>query len=204
MYTLIGNPLNRSFRVLWTLEELGVPYTLEPEQPQSEAMRSANPSGKAPALRVDADGATVIDSAAICTFLADRHGALTHTAGSLARAQQDSFLHFALDDLDGSLWTLAKHSFVFPKEHRNKDAIRSGVAWDLKRAIAAFDTRCGAGPWLTGDTFTVADLVTVHCIQWMTRAGSVQPSEAMRALSTRASARPAYQRADAIRQDTAG
>lgn len=199
MYTLIGNPKNRSFRVLWALEELGVPYANEPEHPQSDGMRAANPSGKAPALVVD--GETVIDSVAICQFLADRHGALTHPAGTVARAQQDSFLHFALDDFDGSAWTLAKHSFVFPEEHRNKDAVRSGVSWDLTRAYAAFDARVGAGPWLTGDTFTVADIITVHCAQWLSRASQVPQPDSMLALVERAVARPAYQRADGIRQD---
>jgi len=47
VYTLIGNPKNRSFRVLWALEELGQPYSLEPAHPQSDGMRAANPSGKA-------------------------------------------------------------------------------------------------------------------------------------------------------------
>ena len=198
MYTLIGNPKNRSFRVLWALEELGQPYSLEPAHPQSDGMRAANPSGKAPALRVD--GETVIDSVAICQFLADRHGVLTHPAGSVARAQQDSFLHFALDDFDGSACTLAKHSFVFPEEHRNKDAVRSGVQWDVTRAYAAFDARMGEGPWLTGDTITVADLVTVHCAQWLSRACSVPQPASLTALVDRATAREGYQRADAIRQ----
>jgi len=198
MYTLIGNPKNRSFRVLWALEELGVPYELEPEMPQSEGMRAANPSGKAPALRVDGD--ILIDSVAIVQFLADRHGELSHAPGSVARAQQDSFLHFALDDFDGTAWTLAKHSFVFPEALRNKDAIREGASWDLTRAYEAFQARAGEGPWLTGERFTVADIVTVHCAQWLSRASQVPQCDALTQLVERAVARPAYQRADAIRQ----
>lgn len=198
MYTLIGNPKSRSFRVLWVLEELAVPYTVEPANPQSEAMRAANPSGKAPALLVE--GETVPDSVAICQFLADRHAALTHPAGSVMRARQDSLLHFVLDDFDAAAWLLAKHTFVYPEEHRNKDAVRSGVHWDLARALKVFDTRLGSGPWLTGEDFTVADVIAVHTLQWLSRASDAEYSEAVTDYCGRAAARPAYLRADEIRK----
>ena len=67
MYTLIGNPKNRSFRVLWALEELGVPYELKPYQPRSAEMKSVNPSGKAPALQVE--DTLIFDSAAILSLI---------------------------------------------------------------------------------------------------------------------------------------
>ena len=43
---------------------------------------------------------TLRDIVAICQFLADKHGKLTYPAGSLARAKQDSFTQFAMDDVE--------------------------------------------------------------------------------------------------------
>lgn len=198
MYTLVGNPKNRSFRVLWTLEELGVPYEIDPARPASAEMRAVNPSGKAPALWVE--GEYIYDSVAICQFLADRHKALTHPAGSIARARQDSLLHLVLDDFDSNAWMLAKHSFVYPEEHRAKSAVRGGVEWDVKRALAAFDQRFDGAGWLAGGTFTFADVIAVHTLQWLLRACKVEQGAKLQNYCQRASERPAYQRADAIRE----
>ena len=116
-YTLIGTPNNRAFRVLWALEEMSLPYHLEVAQPHSSTIKTINPSGKVPALIDHAAGEQAIfDSVAIVQYLADSNQQLTFDAGTIERAQQDSFTQFACDELDGSLWVLAKHAFVWPEE----------------------------------------------------------------------------------------
>ena len=114
MYKLIGSPKTRAFRVLWMLEELSVDYEIDPATPHSENMLAANPSGKVPALAVD--GEVIIDSTAICQFLADRHDKLTFPAGTIERGLQDSWTHFVLDDVDSVLWFNGKNTFVLPEE----------------------------------------------------------------------------------------
>ena len=75
MLTVIGPKGGRVFRVVWALEELGLPYQHEVARPHSEGMYSVNPLGQAPALR---DGSAVLtDSLAILNYLADRAGRLT-------------------------------------------------------------------------------------------------------------------------------
>jgi len=169
MYTLIGNPQTRAFRVLWALEELNLPYEVNAVAPHAAEILAVNPSGKLPALVVDGDA--IIDSVAIIQYLADKHGALTHPASTLARAQQDSFTQFINDELDSCCWTSAKHSFVMPKELRQKEAIKPGLQWDMARAQTALEARIGEGPWLMGDIFTVPDLLLAHCSNWMTVCG---------------------------------
>ena len=83
MYTVVGAPMTRSFRVLWALEELGQPYELIPALPQSPEILEVTDSGKVPAL-IEGD-AVLTDSTAIITYLADKHGSLTAPAGTLAR-----------------------------------------------------------------------------------------------------------------------
>ena len=50
MYTVYGNVKSRTFRVLWMLEELGVPYTHVPAPPQSDEIRAVSALGKVPVL----------------------------------------------------------------------------------------------------------------------------------------------------------
>lgn len=163
MYKLIGSPKTRAFRVLWMLEELGVHYEVDPVGPHSEAMLAANPSGKVPAFEVDDE--VIIDSTAICQFLADRHGKLTFPAGSIQRGQQDSWTNFALDDVDSVLWFNAKNTFVLPEELRSETA-QKACRYDFDRAMKVLETRLGDNTYVMGDDFTVPDLLLGHCAGW--------------------------------------
>ncbi|MFK7861082.1 MAG: glutathione S-transferase family protein [Granulosicoccus sp.] len=197
MYTLIGSPKSRAFRVLWTLEELGVSYKMAAVAPHSKEILAVNPSGKLPALLVGDEA--IIDSVAIMQFLADKHGSLTHPAGTLPRACQDSFTQLFCDELDGTCWAMAKHTFVMPEELRQKAAIRPAIDWDIQRALKTLEARIGEGEWLTGDSFTVADMLLVHCSNWMNMCGLEAPSGKSAELIERAKARPAYLRSLEIR-----
>ena len=70
----------RSFRVLWMLEELGLPYELKvlpfPPRSRDEQYLEVNPLGTIPAF-LDGD-VWMSESAAICQYLAARHS--PHTA----------------------------------------------------------------------------------------------------------------------------
>ncbi len=163
MYKVIGQPQSRAFRVLWTLEELGQEYTLEPAAPRSEGIRSVNPTGKIPALIVD--DVIMTDSIAICTYLADKHGGLTFGAGTLDRARQDSFTQFAVDELEGALWTAAKNSFIHPEDIR-VPAVKPVCKMEFATALETLQSRLGDGPYVMGETFTIADIILGHCASW--------------------------------------
>ncbi|MEQ5827691.1 glutathione S-transferase [Sulfitobacter sp. NFXS29] len=162
MYKVIGGTKSRAFRVMWMLEELGQPYTLNPAAPRSEEARKYNPSGKIPAL-VDGDE-VLTDSLAIMAYLADKHGALTAPAGTPARARQDAMTFWLIDEFDAILWAAAKHSFIFPEEAR-VPAIKDSLKAEFQRAASTLSDRL-EGPFLMGDQITVPDLLAVHCINW--------------------------------------
>lgn len=163
MYKVIGTPQSRAMRVMWLLEELGEPYELDPAAPHSEAARVANPTGKIPAL-IDGD-AVLTDSVAICTYLADKHGKCTFPAGTIERAKQDGFTQFAVDELEGALWTSAKNSFIHAAEVR-VPAIKDVCRIEFATALQTLRDRLGDGPYVMGDTFTIADLLIGHCGIW--------------------------------------
>jgi glutathione S-transferase len=134
-YKVIGSVKSRTMRVLWMLEEIGVPYDHVAAAPRSEEVTRFNPAGKVPVLI--ADGVPITDSVAIMTFLGDRHDALTHTPGTLERARQDSLTQAIIDEFDAALWMAARHSFVLPEDKRMPE-IKDSLRWEFERAQDRF------------------------------------------------------------------
>ncbi|MCC6007693.1 MAG: glutathione S-transferase family protein, partial [Rhodobacteraceae bacterium] len=168
MYKVIGSPGSRAFRVLWMLEELGVPYEHVAAKPRSDEVVALNPSGKVPVL-VD-EGVPITDSTAIVQYLADKHGKMTHPAGTIARARQDGLTHLLLDEIDACLWTAARHSFILPEEMR-VGAIKTPLRWEFARSQQGVADRLGEGPFLMGEMMTVPDILLAHCGLWARKAG---------------------------------
>ena len=194
MYEVIGTSASRALRVIWMLEELGVPYTHISAKPHSEEALSANPSGKIPALREGDD--VICDSTAIMTYLSDKHGGLTAPAGTLARAQQDAVTQAILDDIDAVLWATARHSFILPSEHR-VPAIKEPMKWEYTRNLARIEAMM-QGDFVMGNQITLPDILLTHCLRWAAVAKFPAPSGALADYLDRMQARPAFQRAVAL------
>ena len=191
MYTVIGGLRSRTFRVLWMLEELGQEYEHRPAAPQSDDVNALNPSGKVPVL-LDGD-AVLTDSTAIMTYLADRHGALTYPAGSLDRARQDGHTQFILDEMDATLWTASRHSFILPEEMRVPQ-IKDSLKWEFERALGRLADRLDGRDYLMGDRATIPDLIATHCGNWAVSAKFPEPPAPVAAYFDRMRARDAYRR----------
>jgi glutathione S-transferase len=192
MYKLFGGKKSRAFRVLWMLEELGVDYAWEDSAPRSDEVRAMNPSGKIPCF-MDGDD-VLIDSVAIVQYLADKHGQFTCPAGTIDRAKQDSFTQFANDEMDGTLWTAARNTFVLPEDKRVPE-IKDTLRWEFTRSMAVLAERLGDRDYLMGDQFTVADLITAHCGTWARNAKFEIGQPKVEAYIDRVIARPAWKRA---------
>ena len=196
MYKLMGSLKTRAFRVMWMLNELGLEFEVDPVPPRDPALIAINPSGKVPVLIDGADA--IIDSVAICQYLADKHGHFTFPAGTVKRGQQDSFTQFAMDDIEGPLWTAAKHTFVLPKELRVED-VKKACRWDFERAIGVLSQRLGDREFVMGETFTVLDLLLGHCGGWAKAIGWEIPDGKAGAYFDRIRERPAYLKSKAQR-----
>ena len=190
-YTVIGSAKTRALRVIWMLEELGQPYDHKPALPRSDEVTQVNVSGKVPVLI--ADGATLTDSTAILTYLADRHGQFTHPAGTLERARQDGFTGLILDEIDAVLWTASRHSFILPAEMRLPE-IKTSLKWEYARNLARLAGQFG-GPFLMGERMTVPDILLAHCLSWAVSAKFPEAMPVMAEFHSRMLARPAYLRA---------
>src|SRR6185503_9829710 len=106
---------SRSQRVLWLLEELGVPYEIvrykrDPETSLAPPeLAKIHPLVKSPVIS-DGD-ATVAESGAILEYLADKYGGgnLVPAAGTPAHARVRYFMHYA----EGSLMPVLLLRLVF-------------------------------------------------------------------------------------------
>lgn len=194
MYQVIGTGQSRALRVLWMLEELGQPYEHVAIAPRSEGVVAFNPAGKVPVLV--ADGTPITDSTAIIQFLADRHGALTHPAGTLERARQDSLTQFLLDEFDAALWLAARHSFILPEELR-MSGIKNTLRWEFERSQRVLVQRMGEGDFVMGEVMTVPDIILTHCLGWALAAKFPIVDDRLTDYHDRMRARPALVRANA-------
>jgi glutathione S-transferase len=192
MYTVIGTVKSRAARVIWMLEELGMAFEHVPAAPQSMGVVEFNPAGKVPVLIED--GTPITDSTAIIQYLADKHGAFTHPAGTLDRARQDSLTQFLLDEFDAALWMAARHSFILPEELRQA-AIKDSLKWEFERSQKVLAHRMGEGPFIMGDVMTVPDIILTHCGNWALSAKFPIVERRLSDYLDRMRARPAFKRA---------
>lgn len=192
-YVVYGGARSRAMRVLWILEELGLPYTVVRAAPRSEEVRAVSPTGKIPVLVED--GVVISDSVAIMTYLADKNSALTATAGTMARAQQDAFVQAVNDEIDGVLWAAARHTFILPEEHRVA-GVKDSLRWEFARnQTAIVDRMSKDGPFVAGADMSLADILLAHCMGWAESAKFDVTDERLLAHNAMMRDRPAFKRA---------
>ena len=190
MYKLLGNPKTRAGRVMWMLEELGAEYDLNPCNPHDPAVAAINPTGKIPAL---IDGDLVInDSTAILLHLGDKHQKLTYPLASPERARMMSVIFFATDAIEQPLWTMAKHSFVYPEQVRELDAVRPAARHEFGQAMEALDKMLGDREFIMGDEFSTADIILGHLGGWAKGSGFGADEGRVGEYMSRVRSRPAW------------
>jgi glutathione S-transferase len=199
---LYAIPSSRGTRVTILLEELGIDYDYHPMMPGTPQARSLHCMGKTPVLK-DGD-LTLIESAAICTWLAQRYpdAGLLPEQGTRERAEHDQFLFFVVNELEEPLWTLGRHSFVYPEQMR-VEAIKPVARQEFARAIEGFEQLLDDRQYAVGDRFTVADVIAGHTLGWAQRAKCEVTSDTVLAYRERVRSRPSFARA-AAREKAAG
>jgi glutathione S-transferase len=130
------------------------------------------------------------------TYLADKHGALTHPAGSIARAQQDAMTFRILDEIDAVLLMAARHSFLLPPDMRHPE-IKETLRVEYAQSLAALAEDLH-GPFLAGEMLTVPDILLTHCCNWAVSAKFPGPPAALTGYLAAMRARPAFKHVRAL------
>jgi len=194
MLTLYHAPRSRSFRSLWLLEEIGQPYEVKIvsiRRGDGSGARDASnphPHGKVPAL--SHDGTTVFETPAIALYLTDAFPAagLGPKVGDKERGAYLSWLAYATGVFEPSL--TAKFLKI---EH-----VYGTFGWGPFDEVLDFMTRTlEAGPYLLGDKFSAVDIVMGGSLPILMSRGIVPENAALKAYAERATARPAFARAQA-------
>ncbi len=188
----------RSFRPLWLLEELGVPYGLRmlPFPPRSAApdYLAENPLGTIPLL-VDGD-ARMTESAAICQYLAARHGAgtLDVQPAEAGYAAYLNGLHMGEATLTFPQTLVLRYGRFEPPARRQPQVAADYARWFLSRLQRGLADLPGG--YYAAGRFTAADVSIGYALLLATKLGlDEQFTSVVADYWTRLSARPGYLRA---------
>jgi glutathione S-transferase len=211
---LVVHHLNnsRSQRVLWLLEELGVPYKIQHHQRDAKTMLApkdllaVHPLGKSPVV-VDGD-TTVAETGAIVEYILDQYGQgrLRPEAGTPEHLRYRYWLHFA----EGSAMPPLLFKLVFDEVQKApmpffikpiakaiSQKVMGVMVWpNLKRQFDFIEAELGRSTWLAGDALTGADIMMSFPLEAAKqRAGLDASHPKMLDFIQRVHARPAYKRA---------
>ena len=199
MITLYHCDAARSFRPLWMLEELGLPYELKmlpfPPRVFAKPYLALNPLGTIPYL---IDGETrMTESSGICHYLGTRHGPTPLMVGA-DEADFGAFLnwmYFSDATLTFPQTLVLRYSQLEPEERRNPQVAGDYAKWffgrlrGLEAAVAKSDTLCGG-------RFTAADISVGYALLLAQNIGLGKDfTPAVAAYWQRLQARDGYKRA---------
>jgi len=194
----------RSFRALWTLEEMGLAYNLHllPFPPRFLAPEylAENPLGTIPLL---VDGETrMTESAAIPQYLATRHG-LTPLAVGVDEPDYGLWLdwmHRGEATLTFPQTIVLRYTQLEPEERRLKQAADDYAQWFLSR-LRHVTRALGDREWLCAGRFTTADISVGYALLLARTLGLDHKfSPEVAAYWERLSARPAFLAAKAAQE----
>ena len=174
MITLYHCAAARSFRPLWTLEELGLPYELKmlpfPPRVFAKEYLGLNPLGTIPLLL---DGDTrMTESAGISHYLVARYGP-TPLAVDVDEPDYGAFLnwlHFGEATLTFPQTLVLRYTELEPEERRNPQVATDYAKWFFGR-LRAVEAATSKSDTLCAGRFTAADISVGYALLLAQRIG---------------------------------
>ena len=151
----------RSFRALWALEELQLPYKLHllpfPPRVREPSYLDVNPLGTIP-LMIDGD-TCLTESAAIVQYLAVKYGPtpLAVTPEEAGYGAWLNWLHFGEATLTFPQTLVLRYRMLEPPERRLPQAADDYAQWFHSR-LRHVERALADREWLVADRFTMADI----------------------------------------------
>ena len=203
---------SRSQRILWLLEELGLPYEIKKYQRDPKTMlappelRAVHPLGKSPVIQ---DGDTIVaESGAIIEYLVGRYGngRLEPKPDTAERLRYTYFLHYA----EGSAMPPLLLKLVFDRVEnapapffvrpiaraiagKVKDSF---VLPQIRQHLAFLEGELAERDWFAGDAFSAADIQVSFPLEAAAARGGLDGKyPKLSGFLERIHARPAYGRA---------
>lgn len=209
---LIVHYLNnsRAHRLIWLLEELGLPYEIKFYQRGSDYrapadLKRVHPLGKSPVL--EDNGRVIAESGAIFDYVLEKYGqkGLVPVAGSPERLAYTYWLHYA----EGTAMPLLVMKLIFGMIPHQvpffmkpfAKAISNGISSrmldpQLRENADLWEAELSQNGWFAGSQFSAADIIMSFPVEAaITRAGLGPDYRAVNAWIAAIKTRPAYKRA---------
>ena len=198
MITVWGGQTSRSLRVVWVLEEMGLPYRVRQVNmlaaEQDSEFLSVSPADYIPAIQ-DGDVA-MVESIAIMEYLMARYGptpiAPAPSDSNFAAYQQ--FLHLGEAGLATLMMPIVVSRIIAPETESDN----WGANWCLQsvqKRLGLVSQQLSRSLYLAGDTFTAADISVTYALSLGQRNCGIILGDAEQAYLERTMARDAYKRA---------
>jgi len=155
-------------RVLWLLEELGLPYKVDsldyvPGKFGGEDYTKIHPLNKVPAIK---DGDMVMfESIAIMQYILD-----TQAQGKLKPAMDDpeygpylQWLHYGESTLAPVIASLMYQRHFFPVDKRSKD-VELWAEAELSKVLSLLEAQLGDHDYILKSGFSAADISVGYCL----------------------------------------
>jgi glutathione S-transferase len=189
----------RSARVVWLLEELGVPYELEqvdfkPATLKSPEYLKLHPLGQIPVMQED--GVTIFESGAIVEYLLEKYGQgrLAPLPGTPQRAEYLQWFHYGEASLARYMSDIVR--LRFREQVQEGDPTLAKARERFAETLAVVDRALAGREFICGPDFSAADIMIAYGIV-MARIVRELPAEFanLGAYLERLKPRPAYERA---------
>jgi len=192
-------PNSRAGRIVWLLEELGLPYDINkmsfhPKDLKSDEHRARHPLGRIPVLE-DGD-ITIWESGAIVDYVVERHknGGLKPVVDDPRFPEFLQWFHYCEGMVMPPVNTIVVHTLILPEDRRD-DVVLGQAQRLLTKALAPVDEALAGKDYLIGD-FSAADIMLGHACFMANRLGCVPDEYAnLKAYVQRVADRPHFQTA---------
>ncbi|MBA2933800.1 glutathione S-transferase family protein [Sphingomonas sp. CGMCC 1.13654] len=191
--------MSQSERIIWLMEELGLPYALKAYARDSVTMLAppelaeVHPLGFAPVIR---DGDLVLaESGAIAEYVLETYGEgrLRHAPGTPGYADYLFWFHYA----NGTLMPATMLGFMELQLRDTGHPLLTHFRARMDRSINLLDSRLGVSPYVAGADLTAADIMLHFPLGTMRGMFPIDLSTRphITAWLDRIAERPAYRRA---------
>ena len=198
MITVWCGQTSRSIRVVWVLEEMGLPYRLRHVDmlaaEKDPAWLAVNPGDFLPAIQ---DGeAAMVESVAIMEYLMGRYGPtpLQPSPDDPSFATYQQFLHSGEAGLATLMMVPLVSGFLAPEAERDNWSARWARECVERRLLLVRRQLAGA-PYIAGERFTAADISVTYALNLGANHAGFVLSEIEQAYLTRTTGRDTYKRA---------
>ncbi|HQR89350.1 MAG: glutathione S-transferase [Caulobacter sp. 12-67-6] len=201
---------SRSQRVLWLLEELGVPYEVKRYERDAvtmlapPALLAIHPLGKSPVI-TDGDK-TIAETGAIVDYVIETYGQgrLIPAAGTAERLRYTYWLHYA----EGSAMTPLLLKLVFTALPTRAPGLLKGLVKaiaskaqtgfidpQVKTHVDYWEAELARSAWFAGQDFTAADIMMSFPLEAAAARAGAASRPHVKAFLEAIHARPAYRAA---------